>query len=34
LGRAYCALKIAVDEDPDGRCLHSLEHLPRDIEDA
>jgi hypothetical protein len=34
LGRAYSALKIAVDEDPDGRYLRSLEHLPRDVEDA
>lgn len=34
LGRAYSALKIAVDQDPDGRYLHSLEHLPRDVEDA
>jgi hypothetical protein len=34
LGRAYCALKIAVDEDPDGRYLRGLEHLPRDIEDT
>jgi hypothetical protein len=34
LGRAYSALKIAVDQDADGRYLRSLEHLPRDVEDA
>ncbi|GEM_PF-2133820 len=34
LGRAYCALKIALDADPDGQYLRSLEHLPRDIEEA
>ena len=34
LGRAYCALKIAVDADPDGLYLRSLQHLPRDTEDA
>ena len=28
LGRAYCALKIAVDADPDGLYLRSLQHLP------
>lgn len=34
LGRAYCALKIAIDEDAGGRYLRSLDHLPRDLEDA
>lgn len=34
LGRAYCALKIAVDADPNGGYLRALEHLPRDTEDT
>jgi hypothetical protein len=34
LGRAYCALKIAVDQDPEDHYLHGLKHLPREIEDV